>query len=157
MEPNEIKLRAIGYVRNNQVRDPQKKNWVEIKSEIILNPELTPAMERIEDYSHLVIISWLHQITERGRRRKKISCVKVGGGTRGVFATRAPFRPNPIGITIVKLFSVRGNILEVLGLDVFDGTPILDIKPYTGHPRDLVLDFKSPEILNQPSIHLKKT
>ena len=157
MEPNEIKLRAIGYVRNNQVRDPQKKNWVEIKSEIILNPELTPAMERIEDYSHLVIISWLHQITERGRRRKKISCVKVGGGTRGVFATRAPSRPNPIGITIVKLFSVRGNILEVLGLDVFDGTPILDIKPYTGYPRDLVLDFKSPEILNQPSIHLKKT
>lgn len=142
---SEIKLQPIGYVRNNQIRDPKRKNWSEIKSKIILNPELTKALEGLEHFPHLIVISWLHQITEGGKKRKRIICPSSNNKLRGVFATRAPFRPNPIGITCVKLISVRKNVLEVLGLDVFDGTPILDIKPYTGYPKDSILDSRLPE------------
>ena len=136
----EIRLQPIGYVKNNQIRDPKKKNWAEIKSKIILNPELVDALEGIEEYPYIIVIFWLNLITERGRRIKKLSCRKINRKTVGVLASRVPFRPNPVGITTVKLIKRKKNTLIVKGLDAFDGTPVLDIKPYTGFPKDLVPD-----------------
>jgi len=141
----EIRLQPIGYIKNNQARDPREKNWAEIKSKIVLEPEFTDALEGIEEYSHIIVIFWLNQVTKRGRRVKKIACRKINRNSLGVLATRAPFRPNPIGITIVRLLKRNMNILTVKGLDAFNDTPVLDIKPYTAHPKDLITNPKVPK------------
>ena len=91
----------------------------------------TRALERVESYSHLFILYWLHEISRKTeeylnthpREREDMH-------SPGIFATRTPHRPNPIGLTLVELLSVNGSVFPVRDLDAFDGTPILDIKPY---------------------------
>lgn len=88
------------------------------------------ALRGIEDFSHLWIIFAFHQsICETFQ--PTVRPPRLGGNTRvGVFATRSPFRPNPIGLSVVELKAVRGTTLELGGGDFLDGTPVLDIKPY---------------------------
>jgi tRNA-Thr(GGU) m(6)t(6)A37 methyltransferase TsaA len=88
------------------------------------------ALRGIEEFSHLWIIFAFHEsITEKFQ--PTVRPPRLGGNTRvGVFATRAPFRPNPIGLSVVELKSVNGTTLELAGGDFLDGTPVLDIKPY---------------------------
>jgi len=113
----------------------------------VIAPQLAEALDGIEDFSHIVIVFYLHKVNENRR-----SLLKVHPGGReelplvGVFATRSPVRPNPIGITEVKLLERRGNILKVLGLDAYDGTPVLDIKPYLRRG-DLVEEVTTPDWL----------
>jgi len=88
-------------------------------------------LEGIEDFSHLNVIFWMHDIPASERRELKAR----PRGCRdmplvGVLATRAPHRPNPIGLSLVELVERRGNILKVRGLDALDGSPVLDLKPY---------------------------
>lgn len=93
------------------------------------------ALRGIEGYSHLWLI-WHFSETERGTWSPTVRPPKLGGNIRlGVFATRSPFRPNPIGLSSVKLEAVMhteedGDMLIVRGADILDGTPIYDIKPY---------------------------
>jgi tRNA-Thr(GGU) m(6)t(6)A37 methyltransferase TsaA len=99
-----------------------------------LLPEFTEGLRDLEGFSHIMLIYQFHK--SKGYRllcRPFLDEVQ-----RGVFATRAPARPNPIGISIVKVKRIRGNKIEVASLDVLDGTPLLDIKPYV--PR-----FDAPE------------
>lgn len=132
----EIRLKPIGFVKNKQNKDPKRKSWQEIKSKIVLEPEFVGDLNKIEKFSHLVIVYWLDRIFENERKRKKIECFTTSRKFQGIFATRSPFRPNPIGITIVKLIRVYKNVLVVQGLDAFNGTPVLDIKPHIGHFED---------------------
>ena len=81
----------------------------------------------VDGFSHLWLLAWFHL---NGARRKPLVRPPIGGPKRGVFATRAPHRPNPVGLTAVRLLRVRGRDLHVRGVDLIDGTPILDIKPY---------------------------
>lgn len=96
------------------------------------NPD---ALRGIEGYSHLWLI-WQFSKAVREDWSPTVRPPRLGGNTRmGVFATRSPFRPNPIGLSCVELIAVRetredGMVLEVAGADLMDGTPILDIKPY---------------------------
>lgn len=80
----------------------------------------------VEGFSHIIVIFRFHR--SRGYRLK----LKPHWDTkhRGLFATRAPRRPNQLGLSILKLLSRKGNVLKVAGVDMFDGTPLLDIKPY---------------------------
>lgn len=92
------------------------------------------AFRGIEDFSHLWLI-WEFSLSERGGFSPTVRPPRLGGNTRvGVFASRSPFRPNPIGISCVKLlrvfFDEQGPALLVSGIDMADNTPILDIKPY---------------------------
>ena len=88
------------------------------------------ALRGIEEFSHLWIVFAFHEsITETFQ--PTVRPPRLGGNTRiGVFATRAPFRPNPIGLSAVELKNVSGTTLELAGGDFLDGTPVLDIKPY---------------------------
>ena len=116
------------------------------ESKIILDPALEDALDGVEEYSHLVVLFWMHKVKRGSRKIKK--AVPYGFDDvdkKGVFATRLPSRPNPIGLSIVKLIGKRKNVLEVEGLDALPGSPILDIKPYTGHPKDLVYKFQAPK------------
>jgi len=127
---NEIKLEPIGYVLSS-VTERMDKNWGEIKSKIILNSEYTGALLGLENFSHVIIATYLHQAKYekekhlQRRPRNLETMPKVG-----IFSQRAKDRPNPIGITAVEIISVGDDYLEIKGLDAINETPVLDIKPY---------------------------
>jgi tRNA-Thr(GGU) m(6)t(6)A37 methyltransferase TsaA len=125
----EIPLTPIGYVKTDADND-QIKNRIHL-SQIVVNPELAPALDGVAEYSHLYVLFWIHELTSEKRTILK---VYPRGRTdlplNGVFATRSPVRPNPIGLTVVELVKVEGNVLTVRGLDAYDGSPVLDLKPY---------------------------
>ena len=137
-----IVLWPIGFVCTKAVGN-EVKDRSNI-AEIVLREELMEAVEGIKGFSHLFIIFWMHKISNQER---KILKVHPRGRNElpllGVFATRTPHRPNPIGLTLVELVEVKGNVLTVRGLDAFNGTPVLDIKPFDFW--DSVQDAKVPE------------
>ncbi len=100
-------------------------------SSLVLDPKYTRALDGIGEFSHIIVIYWLHKINKTERLILKTHPRRdVSLPLTGIFATRSPARPNPIGISTVKLLGVNANVLTVLGLDAIDGTPVLDIKPY---------------------------
>lgn len=102
--------------------------WAEIDAEYV------EGLKDLDGFSHVVLLFHLHQAAPA---RLTVTPF-LGGDLRGVFATRAPVRPNPIGLSVVRLLGVEGNRLHLGNVDVLDGTPLLDIKPY-------VPDFDEPE------------
>ncbi len=89
-------------------------------------PEFTPGLADLKGFSHIYIIYHFHLSRKFSLRVKPF----LDDHERGVFATRAPSRPNPIGLSVVRLMDVIDGRLEILDVDVVDGTPLLDIKPY---------------------------
>jgi tRNA-Thr(GGU) m(6)t(6)A37 methyltransferase TsaA len=137
----DIVLKPIGVVRTEAVGD-EVKDKTRI-SQIIIRNELAEALEGIDDFSHLFVLFWLHEIPAKQQKTLKVH----PRGRRdlpllGVFATRSMLRPNPIGLTLVELVKVEGNVLTARGLDALDGTPVLDIKPFD--PWDTAKDAKVP-------------
>jgi len=110
---------------------PIHEGWDEVISELVVEPGFAAALDGIEDYSHLMVLFWIHGVPPRRRRQLKIHPRdRQDLPLVGVFATRTQYRPNPIGLTVVSLRERRANVLVVQGLDAIDGTPVLDIKPY---------------------------
>ena len=101
-------------------------------------PEFAEGLRDLEGFSHIILLYHFHRVQES---RLTVTPF-LDSQPRGVFATRAPKRPNPIGLSIVKLLGVEQNILHVENVDILDGTPLLDIKPYVPefdqHPADRV-------------------
>ncbi len=116
---------------------PRQSGLVEqVISTVVFEPEyrVEEALRGIEAFSHLWLV-WLFDRAERDTWSPTVRPPRLGGNKRmGVFATRSPFRPNPIGLSCVKLLETaktrEGTVLRVGGADLMDGTPILDIKPY---------------------------
>lgn len=137
-------MQIIARVRNDfptKFGLPRQSGLVpELVSTIVFEPEfrVAEALRGIETYSHLWLIWGFHQAVREGDRqawKPTVRPPRLGGNTRmGVFATRSPFRPNPLGLTVVKLLAVEdspeGKVLLVSGADMMDGTPVYDIKPY---------------------------
>jgi tRNA-Thr(GGU) m(6)t(6)A37 methyltransferase TsaA len=91
-----------------------------------IRPEFEDGLKDIEGFSHLFVI-W---VFDRAKEYELIGTPPTDDRPHGVFATRSPRRPNPIGLTVVELIERKGACLRVLGIDMLDGTPILDVKPY---------------------------
>jgi tRNA-Thr(GGU) m(6)t(6)A37 methyltransferase TsaA len=89
-------------------------------------PEFAAGLQDLEGFSHVYLLYYLHKV----RQSRLIVTPFLDSQPRGVFATRAPSRPNPIGLSLVELVRVEENLLIVQGIDVLDQTPLLDIKPY---------------------------
>ncbi len=124
-----IVLNPIGYVKTEAVGDEVKDK--SRTSQIVLRDNLVEALDGITGFSHLFVLFWLSQIPDEQRMIMKVHPRgRMDMPLLGVFATRTNLRPNPIGLTLVELLKVEGNTLTVRGLDAFDGTPILDIKPF---------------------------
>jgi len=137
-------MQVIARVRNDfptKFGLPRQSGLVpELVSTIVFEPEyrVAEALRGIETYSHLWLIWGFHQAVREGEDqawKPTVRPPRLGGNTRmGVFATRSPFRPNPLGLTVVKLLGVEdtpeGKVLIVSGADMMDGTPVYDIKPY---------------------------
>lgn len=134
-------LKIIARIRSDfpsKFGIPRQSGLVEeLKAELVFEPEYRnpEALRGIEGFSHIWLI-WLFSEAVRASWSPTVRPPRLGGNTRmGVFATRSPFRPNPIGLSAVGLDGIRrdetlGQVLLVSGADLMDGTPILDIKPY---------------------------
>lgn len=98
-----------------------------VLGEVRIFPEYEEGLKDVDGFSHLVVL-WLFHLS---RGYSLIVKPLYYEGRRGVFATRHPDRPNPIGFSVVELLERSNNVLKVRGIDALDGTPVLDIKPYT--------------------------
>ena len=123
----EIVLKPIGFVKNN-VKEPRFGNFANEISEVIVDEKFTEALDGIDDYSHVIIVYWMDKVKDHVIKHQPQGNPNVP--IVGIFACRCPARPNPIAITTVKLLEHKKNKIIVKGLDVLDGTPVIDIKPY---------------------------
>ncbi len=123
----EIKVDPIGFVKNNE-KEQRFGSFSNEITEIEVDEKFTDALNGIDDYSHVIIVFWMDKvkdyvITHQPQGNPDVPIV-------GIFACRCPPRPNPIAMTTVKLIEHKGNKIKVKGLDILDGTPVIDIKPY---------------------------
>ena len=136
----ELSMKIIARIRSDfptKFGIPRQSGLVKLKSTIVFEPEFRDenALRGIEQFSHLWLI-WQFSANADAGWSPTVRPPRLGGNTRmGVFATRSPFRPNPIGLSSVRLEGVEhdpkyGTVLHISGADLMDGTPILDIKPY---------------------------
>ena len=145
-----IELRPVGVIRN-EIDEPFLKAGeagIEIKeriaaikahvrkirkmkSEIVINRELSGILDGVKDYSHLVILYWAHQVPEQSRSITRVHPMgRKDIPLTGIFSTCSPVRPNSVLTTVVQLVNINENVLEVIGIDAINGSPVIDIKPY---------------------------
>ena len=137
-------MTPIGFVKRLSSSDDERDR--NLLSKIVVDSEFAKGLDGIEEWSHIYVIFWMNRISEK---EKTLVHPK---GNMGIFATRAPIRPNPIGLTLVKLVKREGNALWVRGLDAFDSTPVIDIKPYPDWEKGqciVITDFKAPGWLKE--------
>ena len=133
-----ITFEAVGVVSTEASQADIKGEKKGLRGEVEVYPEYQEALEGINGYSHLFIISYLNQLRSdqigplkvRPKRLLKRGMALQDLPVLGVFSLDSPTRPNPIGLTLVRLVERQGGRLKVEGLDLFDGTPVLDLKGY---------------------------
>lgn len=130
-----MEIRPIAYIENDYKEKfgvPRQSGLVSLKSRITFLPEFSDpnALRGLEDFTHIWLI-WEFSETDNPTFSPTVRPPRLGGNVRkGVFGTRSPFRPNPLGLSVVKLEEIGHGYLKVSGADLMDGTPIYDIKPY---------------------------
>ena len=126
----ELKYKQIGVIRSpfSEPKETpiQSSAATEITGKVELFPEFADGLKDIEGFSHIILIYHFHL----SKKTSLEVTPYMDTETHGVFSTRAPGRPNPVGISIVRLTSIEGNILLVKDIDIVNGTPLIDIKPY---------------------------
>ncbi|GAB2511824.1 tRNA (N6-threonylcarbamoyladenosine(37)-N6)-methyltransferase TrmO [Nocardia heshunensis] len=131
--PDHFEVRPVGWVRSpltDRTGAPRQPDEDAPAAEVLLAPEFAAAAADLAPGMQVILLTWLH-----AGRRDTLAVHPRGDATRtptGVFATRSPDRPNPIGLHEVTLTTVSPEVLGVAGLEAIDGTPILDIKPVLG-------------------------
>jgi len=140
-----ITLKPLGKAKNS-VTKPTLPGWKDVITQIVIDKKYAPGLDGIEDYSHVIVVYWMDKEKEchlkhHPQGREDVPFV-------GIFSCRCPQRPNRLAFSTVKLLSRKANTLKVKGLDIVDGTPILDIKPYTLQ-YDQVTNPKVPAWVNR--------
>ena len=139
-----MQLKTIAHIRNmyrEKFGIPRQSGMTDMVSQIVFEKDFRDinALRGLDGFSHLWLIWGFSEVdskaASKGAFRPTVRPPRLGGNTRvGVFATRSPFRPNPLGLSSVKLKQImeteEGPVIEVIGADLLDGTPIYDIKPY---------------------------
>jgi tRNA-Thr(GGU) m(6)t(6)A37 methyltransferase TsaA len=127
----QFKLTPVGHVVTDASHE-ELRHRVAV-SKIVIDRKFAGGLNGLQGFSHIYVLFLLHEAP----KWKGSLMVHPKGRTdinkTGVFATRSPHRPNPIALTLVKLLSKRGRVLTVKGLDAYDGTPVIDLKPYDRH------------------------
>lgn len=127
---DEVTLRVIGTVRNGR-RDAADAGWGDLESAIELAPGLAEGLAGLDAFTHALVVFHMHEDPDgeppalQRRPRGRADMPRLG-----VFAQRGRMRPNPLGVTAVRLLRVEPGRAVVRGLDALDGTPVLDLKPY---------------------------
>lgn len=125
-----MRLVPIGRIRSPHTRPEdtpvQPQYAAGCAGQVEVLPELAAGLDDIDGFSHIYLIYWLDRVSSvRLRVRPFMDTVD-----HGIFATRAPWRPNPVGLSLVRLVRREANVLHIEGVDVLDDTPLLDIKPF---------------------------
>ena len=140
----EAVFKPIGVVRN-EIKEPRRDGWEKVTSEIVVDESLAEGLDGLEEFSHILVVFWIHKVPAM---RQPVCKIHPQGRADlplvGLFATRSPYRPNPVGVSAPRLVERKGNVLRVVGLDAIDGTPVLDIKPYLPH-LDAPADYRGPD------------
>jgi len=136
-----IEIKPIGVIHTTFTDDEVKMAWISggVPGYVELYNEYLEGLEGVEGFSHLILLVWMHKVASGNTavlRVRPRALARYGFPLSrlpliGVFATDSPRRPNPIGVEVVELDHVEGNKLYVNGIDVYDGTPVLDIRPLT--------------------------
>jgi tRNA (adenine37-N6)-methyltransferase len=125
----EIPMITIGVIHSPFIEKsevPIQASRSKAKGLVEIHPEYADGLLDLEGFSHIFLLYVFHESSGYSLVVKPF----LDDQTHGLFATRYPYRPNPIGLSVVRLIGRKGNTLEVEGVDVLDGTPLLDIKPY---------------------------
>jgi tRNA (adenine37-N6)-methyltransferase len=130
-------LRAIGIVRTpytDRGDTPFQPGFApEVEGEVKLDPRYAAALDGLEDFSHIWLVTWLAPFDAPApdpELRQVPLLLRNEPKTFGIFATRGPRRPNPIGLSLVRLVAIESHTLRFAGVDLIDGTTLLDVKPY---------------------------
>jgi len=130
MKEKSILFQPIGVVRSpyKKIEDMpiQPSGAVGIGGKLVIDPVYIEGLQDLQGFSHIYVLYYFHRVKEH----QLIVTPFLDKKPHGIFATRAPKRPNPIGLSILRLVEVTKNTLTVENVDILDGTPILDIKPY---------------------------
>ena len=134
--PQEFRIQTIAKIRSDfpdKFGIPRQSGILkDLKSQIVFEPEFrnADALRGLEEFSHLWIV-WIFSENIRKEFHPTVRPPRLGGNVRkGVFATRSPYRPNPLGLSVVRLERIERGVITVSGADIMNGTPIYDIKPY---------------------------
>jgi tRNA-Thr(GGU) m(6)t(6)A37 methyltransferase TsaA len=147
-----IILNPIGFVKTEFAGEELRNRPIEeLEADIEILEEYADGLEAIDGFSHLLIFFYMHKITAENRKKLKTKpriVTKYGLNLEeiplvGAFCLDTPNRPNPIGLSAVRLLWRKGKILHVKGIDALNGTPVLDIKPYS--PARRIEKFELPE------------
>lgn len=128
---SDYSIRPIGWVRSclkGRDQAPHQGRPAGVEAELVLEETVLQGLEGVRAGDKLFVLCWFHMAD-----RKTLRVHPRGNRAipkRGVFATRSPDRPNPIGLCLVDVLDIKGPVLKVRGLDAVDGTPIVDLKPY---------------------------
>ena len=125
----EYKMSTIGVIHSpytEKSETPIQPSRSQAIGTVEVYPKFADGLQDIEGFSHLILLYVFHRSSEYSLQVTPF----LDDQTRGLFATRYPCRPNPIGLSTVRLLSRDANVLEIEGVDVLDGTPLLDVKPY---------------------------
>jgi len=148
-----VDIEPIGVVRVPLTDDEVRDSWITggVNGVVEVFPKYEEGLLGIEGFSHIILITWLHKarpwhravLKVKPRRLSRFGVPLSELPLIGVFCSDSPDRPNPIGLSIVRLVRRDGRYLHVSGLDLFDGTPVLDIKAYT--PDRAIYDVRVPK------------
>jgi len=132
-------LEPIAMVKND-IKEMGRRDWDKVVSQLIFRPDFEDALEGLKEFSHLIVLFVFHLSPSGESAAHKVHPqMRPDLPLVGVFATRSPVRPNPLGMAVVELKGQIKNVLMVTGLDALDGTPIVDVKPYlTGDSIDKI-------------------
>jgi tRNA-Thr(GGU) m(6)t(6)A37 methyltransferase TsaA len=125
----EFNMRPIGVIHSpytEKSQTPIQPSRSQMPGSVEVYPEFAEGLQGLEGFSHIIILYIFHQSKGYSLHVKPF----LDHQEHGLFATRYPYRPNPIGLSIVRVEGIQANILNVADIDVLDGTPLLDIKPY---------------------------
>jgi len=127
-----MQFHPIGVIHSPYIESGPRQSIPDAEGNfcIVINSEYEKGLFQLDKYSHIYVIYWLHRVSEP--LEWVITPHHNDAKPVGLFASRTPLRPNPIGLALVELRQVQDNILHISGIDALDGTPVLDIKPY--HP-----------------------
>ncbi|HEX4325435.1 MAG TPA: tRNA (N6-threonylcarbamoyladenosine(37)-N6)-methyltransferase TrmO [Burkholderiales bacterium] len=139
---SEIRFKPIGLIRSPfdqpEGMPVQASAAAGVQGRVELDPAYTEGLADLAGFSHIILLYHFHRA---GAARLTVVPF-LDPRPHGVFATRAPARPNPIGLSVVRLLEVQGNLLRIEGVDVLEGAPLIDIKPYVPafdvHPADQI-------------------
>jgi len=131
--PTELNLHPIGLVHSGMkskveaARQPAAATGAAARIELYPGQNFEHALEDLEGWERIWILFWFHL---NRSWRPKVLPPRSASGRKGVFSTRSPYRPNPLGLSVVRLDRIEGLTLHIRDVDIVDGTPVLDIKPY---------------------------